>query len=286
MATGRKAAYVPFYGAPHGSSAMNRRDFLATGFGAVAAGAAAEGAMFAEAPAGDLPPPVDIPGHPRNTKLNVKPVMANLIHTGVWQGPCRWTSATPEVERANAERAFADWSKRLKEKGLGRAEDVHLLEPAHVTFSEDWRLKPDQIAKLAPDAPQTDAFFLIPSGNSRSSFEIGDMFKKPIVLDGLSCRNIDIAALTLAKGNEVHLAGAPGQRLQAQGTAAGKQVQATGAFHIEHQPVEQGLAETVQGRAQALAGTETQATAAPLAANDAHFTAAAGCRGFASCRFA
>ena len=108
--------------------------------------------------------------------------MANLIHSAVWQGPCRWTSVTPEVERANAERRFADWSEQLKTKGLGRAEDVRLLEPAHVTFSENWVLKPDQIAKLAPDSGETDVFFIIPSGNSRSSYEIGNMFGKPIVL--------------------------------------------------------------------------------------------------------
>ncbi|MFC1597242.1 hypothetical protein ACFL5Q_04805 [Planctomycetota bacterium] len=189
---------------------MKRRDFLATGMGTVVAGAATQGALTAaESPedgarAGGAG---DIPLHPRSIKLCVKPVMANLIHTGVWQGPCRWTSVTPEVERANAERRFADWSKQLETEGLGRAEDVRLLEPAHVTFSEDWVLKPDQIAKLAPDSSQTDVYFIIPSGNSRSSYEIGDMFGRPIVLDGLSCRNIDIAALTLAKGNEVHLAG-------------------------------------------------------------------------------
>jgi hypothetical protein len=189
---------------------MNRRDFLATGLGTVAAGVAAEGMLIAaESPdqsarAGEAG---EIPFHPRDCKLCVKPVMANLIHTDVWQGPCRWTSVTPEVERANAERHFAAWSKQLKTKGLGRAEDVRLLEPAHVTFSEDWVLKPDQIAKLAPDSRETDVFFIYPSGNSRSSYEIGNMFGKPIVLDGLNCRNIDIAALTLAKGNEVYLSG-------------------------------------------------------------------------------
>lgn len=189
---------------------MNRRVFMATGIGAVAAGAASEGALFAAEPSETGAPARgagEIPLHPRDTRLHVKPVMANLIHSGVWQGPCRWTSVTPEVERTNAERRFADWSKQLKDKGLGQPGDVRVLEPAHVTFSEDWVLKPDQIAKLAPDAEQTDAFFIIPSGNSRSSFQIGDMFHKPIVLDGLSCRNIDIAGLTLAKGNEIYLGG-------------------------------------------------------------------------------
>ena len=180
---------------------MKRRDFLASGIGAVVAGAGAGGVLIAADSPGGKPAAggaSQIPLHPRDIKLNVKPVMANVIHSGVWQGPCRWTSVTPEVERAGAERRFADWSQQLKTKGLGRAEDVRVLEPVHLTFSENWALKPDQLAKLAADKDQTDVFFIYPAGNSRSSFQIGDMFQRPIVLNGLGCRNIDIPALTLA----------------------------------------------------------------------------------------
>jgi len=185
---------------------MNRRDFLATGLGSVVAGAAAQGMLIA-ADSTMAGKPAEVPLHPRDIKLNVKPVMVNLVHSAVWQGPCRWNSVTPEVERANAERRFADWCKQLKTKGLGRPADVHLLEPAQVTFSENWVLTPEQFAKLEPDSGQTDAFFIIPSGNSRSSYEIGERFHRPVVLNGLSCRNIDIASFILAKGNEVHVAG-------------------------------------------------------------------------------
>jgi hypothetical protein len=189
---------------------MNRRGFLATGLGTVVAGAAAEGVLIAAEPAADAAPAggaSDAAIHPRDIKLCVKPVMANLIHTGEWQGPCRWTSVPPDVERAQAERWFAEWSKQLKTKGLGRPEDVRLLEPVHVTFSQDWVLRPEQIAKLAPDARQTDVYFMYPAGNSRSSFEIGNMFARPILLNGLGCRNTDIASLILAKGNEAFVAG-------------------------------------------------------------------------------
>lgn len=190
---------------------MDRRDFLATSLGTVAAAAAAAGqAVIAAEPAG-APAAAggasDIPNHPRDTKLCVKPVMVNVIHSGDWQGPCRWTSATPEVERANAERSFDSWTKQLKTQGLGRAEDVQLLEPVHVTFSENWTLKDDQWAKIAPDSGQTDVFFIYPAGNSRSSYEIGNKFGKPVVLNGLGCRNTDIACFIQAKGNEVFVAG-------------------------------------------------------------------------------
>jgi len=188
---------------------MNRRGFLATSLGTVMAGAAAGQVAVGAEPAaeGAQASAAGIALHPRDTKLCVKPVMANVIHTHEWQGPCRWTSASSEVERANAERSFAAWSQQLKTAGLGRPEDVRLLEPVHVTFDEDWVLKPEEYAKIAPDAAETDVFFMYPSGNSRSSYEIGAKFGKPIVLAGLGCRNTDIACFTMAKEHEVFVSG-------------------------------------------------------------------------------
>jgi L-fucose isomerase-like protein len=150
--------------------------------------------------------PADIPHHPRDIKLCVKPVMTNIIHSAMWQGPCRPTSVTPAAERAGAERRFADWSKQFTAKGLGRAEDVRLLEPVHVTFSEKWILNPEAMAKLAADNPQTDVFFIYPDGSARASFEIGNTFKKPIVFSYNNCRTASIAGYTMAKGNEVYVA--------------------------------------------------------------------------------
>lgn len=189
---------------------MNRRDFLAVGLGSAVAGSAAEALLVAADPTGATPaagPAANVPRHPRDTRLCVKPVMASLVHSSVWEGPCRWKSVTPEAERAGNERRFADWSKQLKAGLLGRAEDVRVLEPVKVTFSENWVLTPDQVAKLEPDSRETDVYFILPSGNSRSSYEIGNMFGRPVVLNGLSCRNTDIASFILAKGNEVYVAG-------------------------------------------------------------------------------
>ncbi|MHB8955580.1 MAG: hypothetical protein ACYC4U_21600 [Pirellulaceae bacterium] len=188
---------------------MKRRCFLASGLGAVVAGAAVDGMLVAADAARQAASAHDAGDalHPRDTKLCVKPVMTNVIHSATWQGPCRPTSVAPELERAGAEKWFADWCQQLATKGLGRAGDVRLLEPAHVTFSEDWVIRPDQIEKLAPDSGETDVYFIIAAGNARAAYEIGNMFAKPIVLDGLNCRNISIAGYTLAKGNEVYVAG-------------------------------------------------------------------------------
>ena len=188
---------------------MKRRTFLASGLGSVVAGAAADGLLKASDSSGQPSPtgtgPV-IPNHPRDIKLCVKPVMTNIIHSSVWQGPCRWNSVTPEVERASVEQRFAAWTKQLKTSGVGRAEDVRVLEPVHVTFSENWVLNPDAMAKIAADSDATDVFYIQPGGSARASFEIGDQFKKPIVFSYNNCRTASIAGYTLAKGNEVFVA--------------------------------------------------------------------------------
>lgn len=189
---------------------MRRRSFLATSLAAAMAGAAS-GELALPAEGDDSSPHAGNAGgtplHPRDTKLCVKPVMASLVHTGDWQGPCRWTSATPEAERAYAHESFARWSKQLKTQGLGRPEDVRLLEPVQVTFSENWVLRPEEYANLAADSGETDVFFMFPSGNSRSSYEIGAKFGKPIVLAGLGCRNTDIACYARSMGGEVFVSG-------------------------------------------------------------------------------
>ena len=103
---------------------MKRRHFLATGLGAMVAGAAVEGSTLRVQAANpvSLPNPGErVAAHPRDTKIHVKPVMTNVIHSSAWQGPCRPTAASPEVEKTNAEQWFAGWASQIKTNGLGRA---------------------------------------------------------------------------------------------------------------------------------------------------------------------
>jgi hypothetical protein len=186
---------------------MNRRGFLASSLGTVVASAAV--AKEAGEVLGSLVSSGSAGGgvqHPRDVKLRVKPVMTNIIHSAAWEGPCRWETVAPQAERAGAERGFESWSKHLKTKGLGRAEDVELLPPAHLTFSEDFVLNPRDMAKLAAESGQTDAYYVSPGGSSVAAFQVGDATHKPILLTGLGCRNVDIAAYTRSKGNECYVA--------------------------------------------------------------------------------
>ncbi len=182
---------------------MKRRDFLAAGMGGVVV-SVSDGLSPIQKAIASLAP--EMGSSPNAMKLHVKPVLTSIVHTGSWEGPCRWTAMSPAEERRQAGEAFARWSQELREKGLAGSSDVKLLEPAHVLFSEDFTIHQEEWDKLAPESEATDVFYIVPAGSSISAYEIGNRFGKPILMRGLSCRTVDIAAYAKAKGNEAFLA--------------------------------------------------------------------------------
>jgi L-fucose isomerase-like protein len=127
-----------------------------------------------------------------------------MIHTGVWEGPCRFNIQSPSEEMAAAQKLFNGWASDIKTNNLGLdAEDVNILEPVHITFSEDFVLKPQELNKLRKDGSDTDVFFIAPHGSSIASFDIGKEFHKSIILRGLNCRTVDICAYSRSNGIEV-----------------------------------------------------------------------------------
>ncbi|MFZ5832737.1 MAG: hypothetical protein ACOY3P_21835 [Planctomycetota bacterium] len=186
---------------------MNRRDFLATGVAGVVVAASDGLSPIHEALAADAGVMLaEALVSPNDTRLNVKPVMTSIIHSDVWEGSCRWKAVSPGDEAKNANEFFARWAKELQSKGMGGSSAVKLLEPVHITFSEDFTIKPEEMNKLAPDSEATDIFYVHPAGSSISAFEIGNHFGKPILLRGLGCRIVDIVAYTRSKGNEAFVA--------------------------------------------------------------------------------
>jgi hypothetical protein len=188
---------------------MNRRSFLQTGIGTIVAGnVALQGCRTT--PDAALSPILSAASTRRNqtlasrTRINLKPVMTNIVHTGVWEGPCRFNVQSPAEERAVAQRLFNEWATDIKANGLGLdGKDVSILEPAHITFSEDFVLKPQELDKLRKDSSETDAFFIAPNGSSIASFDIGKEFNKTIIMRGLNCRTVDICAYSRSNGVEV-----------------------------------------------------------------------------------
>ena len=157
---------------------MNRRSFLQTSIGTLVAGnAALQGCRTAlHAPSAAVSTAWS-QILPRQTRINLKPVMTNLIHTDVWEGPCRFSVQTPSEEMVAAQKRFNEWAADIKTNRLGLdAEDVSILEPVHITFSEEFVLKPHQLNKLRKDSRETDVFFVAPHGSSIASFDIGKEF--------------------------------------------------------------------------------------------------------------
>lgn len=177
---------------------MRRRTFLGGSLGAmVAAGAMADGFRQLE--------PAETAGlvSPRQTKLAVRPVMTNIVHTGSWEGPCRWRGVPPAEEQAAAESGFAGWAQTVA--GLfANDPGIEVLGPVHVTFSEDFRLSQSELAKLTRDGKQADAVLISPRGDSLAAFTIGKHLNSPIVMEGLNCRTVDICAYCRSNGVEAY----------------------------------------------------------------------------------
>jgi hypothetical protein len=143
---------------------------------------------------------------PNQTRINLKPVMTDIIHTGVWEGPCRFNVQSPSEEMAAAQKRFNEWANDVKADSLDlNPEDVSILDPVHITFSEDFTLKPHELDRLKEDSSQTDVFLIAPHGSSIASFDIGKEFRKPIILRGLNCRTVDICAYSRSNGLEVYV---------------------------------------------------------------------------------
>jgi len=188
---------------------MNRRSFLQTGIGTLVAGNAAfQGCRTASharsrptLSAGSAAWSQILAGQ---TRINLKPVMTNMIHTGMWEGPCRFNVQPSSEEKAAAQKRFNEWAADIKANSLGLdTKDVSILEPVHITFSEEFVLKPHQLNKLRKDSSETDVFFVAPHGSSIASFDIGKEFRKPIILRGLNCRTVDICAYSRTNGLKV-----------------------------------------------------------------------------------
>ena len=136
-------------------------------------------------------------------KLSVKPIMTNMIHSGVWEGPCRFNVVTVEKEKANVEREYDNWGRMLHSGGFTFGTSAEIFEPSLVIFNEDFTIPPAAFAELERDAQRADVFFIAPSGSSNAAFDIVHRYHKPGILFGLNCRTVDVAAYTKSQREEM-----------------------------------------------------------------------------------
>jgi hypothetical protein len=192
---------------------MERRNFICSSLGALAAIPLA-GVPFKS--------PLDLKNlfreefplcgiDPQSVKLNLKPIMTNMIHSGVWEGPCRNNVVTVEEETQRVNNSFNSWCESIRQQGSTfDVKYVNLLEPSQVIFNEDFKLYPDQFNKIDADALKTDAFLINPEGASIPTFRIAEKFGKPVISAwGLNCRTVDIAAYTRSHGFEMFVPNDP-----------------------------------------------------------------------------
>ena len=137
-----------------------------------------------------------------NLKVKIKPVLPILIHSGVYEGPCRVgdeKTLDPEFERLQARKNFERFCKEVRSRLI---EDGELLDPAVIEWGEDWIIPEEEIAKLDRDSTDVD-FYLIANASltQHPSVEIARRYRKPIVKIG-QISSVDISAYLRSRGME------------------------------------------------------------------------------------
>ena len=107
---------------------------------------------------------------PNDVQLAIKPVFSPIIHSDIWEGPCR-PSAGRKQNQGNAEAANNErspfWSLAEGRSPEQEMADAHqtmkvlpgllnsipnpeykMLEPVMVKYSEDFLIRPEELAKL------------------------------------------------------------------------------------------------------------------------------------------
>ena len=185
---------------------MDRRIFLKNSIGIAVTGPTVFNSLYRPEEFGktlyDLPP-IDIPS-PHLNKLKVKPIMTNMYHTAVWEGPCRVNVVSPEEEKQRALNAYDSFKKFLTDEDSKLDERVvDLMDPELILFVEDFKITEEEFRKIDSDARAADALFINPAGASKATFDIAKRYNKPVVITSdLNCRTVDVAAYCRTMGLE------------------------------------------------------------------------------------
>ena len=114
--------------------------------------------------------------NPRNVKLNVKLAFGAMVHSGMWEGPCRWdVQKTPDEERAALQ---AQYRKTIEESRKRLSGDVRLLAPVYHEYSEKLEATIGQefFDQLARDSDDTDLYLIF--GNVFAQYFYGVIGRK------------------------------------------------------------------------------------------------------------
>ncbi len=139
-----------------------------------------------------------------DVRLNIKPGYLHLIHQYAYEGPCRSGTdrqLTKEFDEKTGKEKFANFKTTLRT--VYSEDDVNMLEPAYLTWTDEFILKEEQIEKLMKDAVETDLYLFDGVFHQFPASEIAVRFKKPVGIIGC-CASTDGVAALRAKGLEAY----------------------------------------------------------------------------------
>lgn len=94
-----------------------------------------------------------------DVKVNVKPIFSNVVHTAVWEGPCRVGTEeelSPEYEIRTGRAQVNVWYKQLLENIDSRYANV--MEPAYIEYPESFYISDETFSVLKKDLVDVDIF--------------------------------------------------------------------------------------------------------------------------------
>jgi len=133
-----------------------------------------------------------------DVRLNVKPVFSTLIHRNSNEGPCRWGSKEhldPEMDEVKGKKGFDGFCNEVTNNLTSEAK---VLEPAHITFKDDWVIKEQEFEKLESTSEEVDLYLI--GGAHHLHFpcaNIGERYEKAVAVIGDTYCSADLRARNL-----------------------------------------------------------------------------------------
>ena len=135
-----------------------------------------------------------------DVKINLKPIFSNVVHTSVWEGPCRVGTPeelSPEYESRVGREQCRVWGAQLRES-LGAY--CNVMEPAYIEYPESFYVSDESYAQLLPDLHQIDLFLI--------SYRLPGLERlgKPISMINNGPAPVDLGAFYKSIGKEFYFA--------------------------------------------------------------------------------
>lgn len=131
--------------------------------------------------------------------VNIKPVYANIVHSAVWEGPCRCGEAEllePANERRSGRESFLLWQEELRRN---LAPCARMLEPVYVEYDETFTVSQKQLERLEAEGNEIDLYLV------RYRVPGIDRLGKPVSMIDTSCTAVDVVAFYHDRGLPAYL---------------------------------------------------------------------------------